>query len=159
RVWVTSSGEPVTLPWRHDGPIRDLTFSPDGKRVATAGDDKVAKVWMIPAGDRPAEGLIAMAEFLAGEMVSAGGTLITPDTSTVAPTWQRLHRSPENVPQPTTTDRIAFHDKELKQCEELHRWPEALIHASELIRLSPEDWRVYHRRGIVLRNLGRFREA
>jgi WD40 repeat protein/ankyrin repeat protein/tetratricopeptide (TPR) repeat protein len=159
RVWATTSGEPITLPWRHDRPIRNVAFSPDGTRVATASLDGYAKVWAMPDADRPAEGLVAMSEFLAGETVSPEGTLVAPEASSVLPTWRRLERSRTNLPRPTREEEIAFHDKELGICEPLHRWPEALIHASELFRRDPGDWRVSLRLGNVRRELGDYRGA
>ncbi len=36
-MWVTG----------HSGAVFDVTFSPDGKMIATAGDDKIAKLWKL----------------------------------------------------------------------------------------------------------------
>ncbi len=51
RVWqVMSKSEPTVSPllhatFAHDAPIQQLAISPDGKSIATSGDDKQVKVW------------------------------------------------------------------------------------------------------------------
>ena len=36
----------------HEGPVEDLTYSPDGKMIATASDDKTARLWDTATGQQ-----------------------------------------------------------------------------------------------------------
>jgi WD40 repeat protein len=45
-LWDLAAGSPPVASFTgHRGPVRDVTFSADGTRLATAGDDGTAKVW------------------------------------------------------------------------------------------------------------------
>jgi WD40 repeat protein len=35
---------------KHDGRVNDVTFSPEGKRIATTGSDRTARVWDVASG-------------------------------------------------------------------------------------------------------------
>ena len=154
RVWDASSGAPVTLFWRHDDGVSHVEFSPDGKLLASASFDRTAKIWTIPGSDRPSQELITMADFIAGGTVTSEGTLVTPEMHDVEAAWQRLRQSPSKSSQPSPADRNAFHRYELEYCEQSHRWPEGLVHVSELIRAAPDDWELHFRSGVLKRNLG-----
>jgi WD40 repeat protein len=41
-----------TVVVHHDDPIRPAAFSPDGKRVVTASDDKAARIWEVLIGSQ-----------------------------------------------------------------------------------------------------------
>jgi WD40 repeat protein len=45
----TATGEAVGAGYRHQGWIRSLAFSPDGKTLATASEDTTALIWDVAA--------------------------------------------------------------------------------------------------------------
>ena len=50
QVWEAATGHPVGAPMRHDGPVVAAVFSPDGKVVATASNDRVTVAKFSPDG-------------------------------------------------------------------------------------------------------------
>ena len=45
QLWNADSGKPIGNEIKHGGAVNDAEFSADGKRVATASDDRTAQVW------------------------------------------------------------------------------------------------------------------
>ena len=42
---------PLTRLDGHEGPVLQVSFSPDGKYLASSGGDGTVKVWSVPDGD------------------------------------------------------------------------------------------------------------
>jgi WD40 repeat protein/serine/threonine protein kinase len=52
RLFATSSGEPAGPLLEHQGRVNFVSFSPDGRYLATAGEDHVVQVWDVTTGER-----------------------------------------------------------------------------------------------------------
>lgn len=76
-VLDTLSWSPISTRFRHERIVRDMVISPSAGFLATASDDRTAKVWQISLpGDTP-EWLPELAEIVGGYTMSeAGGTTI-----------------------------------------------------------------------------------
>jgi WD40 repeat protein len=47
RFWDTATGLPIGPPLEHRGAVHALTFGPDGRRLATASADGLARYWRV----------------------------------------------------------------------------------------------------------------
>ncbi len=69
----------------HNGPIRDLAFSPDGSRLASASDDRTARVWDPATGE--------LLQTLAGHQDRVSSVAWSPDGgSLISGSWDRTAR-------------------------------------------------------------------
>jgi WD40 repeat protein len=47
RIWDADTGNQVFVLTGHRGPISDIAFSADGRRIVTASDDGTARIWAV----------------------------------------------------------------------------------------------------------------
>ena len=126
RVWEINSKREIVR-FSLEGPVFDLTFSPDGQYIATASKDSTARVWEASTGREVAR--IREAD-IEGVKFSADGTWLATLTEDSA-----------------LTTVVSFHPELRKMVARVWLWrPEALI-ASACTRLTRnltlEEWRYY----------------
>jgi WD40 repeat protein/predicted Ser/Thr protein kinase len=51
RLWNLKEGKPGATLSGHEGRVSALAFSPDGKLLATCGDDRVVRLWQVESGE------------------------------------------------------------------------------------------------------------
>jgi WD40 repeat protein len=71
KIWDLASGQEIATLSGHTKAIKALAFSPDGKRLVSAGDDRTLKLWEVPNGQE----LVT----LRGHRLSIGAIGFTPD--------------------------------------------------------------------------------
>ena len=50
QIWNSHTGQPMTVPLKHDGRVNSVRFSPDGQRLVTACLDGTARIWNVATG-------------------------------------------------------------------------------------------------------------
>ena len=45
KIWDTANGQEMLVVKKHTAFVTSLSFSPDGHRLATAGNDKTIQIW------------------------------------------------------------------------------------------------------------------
>jgi WD40 repeat protein len=76
RIWEAATGEPVTPPLRTSAFLFRASFSPDGNRLITAGQDRLPKIWDARSG-----GLLLN---LVGHQDTCAAAVFSPDGRRVA---------------------------------------------------------------------------
>jgi WD40 repeat protein len=78
RLWDITSGKPLTPAIQIQASVNEITFSPDGRTLLTAADDRTVRLWDVRSRKFPA----LTSQFQA----SAGAATFSPDGQTLA-TW------------------------------------------------------------------------
>jgi tetratricopeptide (TPR) repeat protein len=86
-VWDAATGKPVTQPLKHNGIVRHIEFSPDGRRVATASEDGTAQVWDARTGSKVASPLKHKDSVWHVTFSPDGRTVATASSDTTAGIW------------------------------------------------------------------------
>jgi WD40 repeat protein len=76
RLWDTTTGQQLASWTAHRGNVRCVTWSPDGKGLASSGDDKTIKLWKRGTGQEEAT--------LEGHTECVNSVVFSPDGKTLA---------------------------------------------------------------------------
>jgi eukaryotic-like serine/threonine-protein kinase len=76
KVWDVASGRETLTLAGHNGGVKNVAFSPDGKRIATASDDGTVKVWDTTRG--------TLIHTLKGHNEVVNGVAFSPDSKRIA---------------------------------------------------------------------------
>jgi eukaryotic-like serine/threonine-protein kinase len=158
RIWDARSGSPVTPSYRHRDVVWGAAFLP-GPRIATAGRDRIARVWELPLEQSPTEALEQLARVLANRKLEAGGVLVTMNSEELQGSWARLRKDHSGFFAVSPAKAAAWHRRQAEELTGERRWPEALTHLDTLMQPPPAKWRDRMTRGRANAELGRWEQA
>jgi len=135
RVWEFSTSRPVTPPLVHEGPVKQLEFSPDGKRLLTfSGTENVARMWQF--GDEAAwndQDLIELSELYSQRRIRNDGVEIEIPTEQVEADWKRLQERHPVAMRPSLTQEFNYHRQQVDSNWKLQEWSEVIRHIDSLL--------------------------
>jgi WD40 repeat protein/Flp pilus assembly protein TadD/tRNA A-37 threonylcarbamoyl transferase component Bud32 len=77
QLWDVRAGKEIGAPLTHQMSVLGAAFSPDGRRVVTAGHDRVARVWSVPDGRPIGPPLPHWARVYLAQFTSEGDRMLT----------------------------------------------------------------------------------
>lgn len=96
QVWDTHTGQPLTLPLKHDGRVNSVRFSPEGRRLVTASFG-AARIWDVASGHLLSEPLQHRERVSYAEFSPDGRRVVTAAKDGTAGIWE-VPYLPDSVP-------------------------------------------------------------
>ncbi len=94
RLWDASTGKPLGSPFRQEGIVDSLAFSPDGLSFVTGGHDRTARHWSLVTNQPVGQPLAHEAEVNTVAFGGNGRTLLTAGAGKTLRVWQIAQKSP-----------------------------------------------------------------
>ena len=88
QIWSSHTGQPVSVPLKHDGRVNSVRFGPDGKRLVTASHDGTARIWDVATGHLLSEPIRHRDRVNYAEFSRDGRWVITASYDRTARIWE-----------------------------------------------------------------------
>jgi WD40 repeat protein len=98
RVWNAMTGQPVGEELRHKDGVLDATFSPDNRKVATAGEDFCAIIWDTRTGRQLSPPLLHNHQVHSVAFAPSGRWMLTASSDATARIWNARTDEPLTPP-------------------------------------------------------------
>jgi hypothetical protein len=132
QVWDAATGLPVSPPLRSERFINGASFSPDGRRVATADDSGAVLIRALEPDQRPFDDLRRLAEVLSGTRLDASGAAVSLQVEELRSAYEDLRRRDPGLFTATAAQVSCWHHQQALACEAAGRWEAALAHLERL---------------------------
>jgi len=146
RIWDARTGEPITPPLQHHGPVTDVAFSPRGNHLITAGPS-AGRLWQLAPDDRPLEELVQAAQVLAGGRIDETAGLAPLPMDVVRQSWRVMRGKQAEPLVLSDAEMLGWHRREVEECEMCGDWHGAAWHLDHLLASQPNDPRLLLLRG------------
>jgi WD40 repeat protein len=138
QIWETATGRPVTPRLDHNDGVRYISFSHDGKRVVTAGEDRQALIWSADTGARLGSSLRHPNEVSQARFSPDDRFIVTACRDRFARVWNPATGEPITPP--------------LKQLEYME-WAQFLADGQQVVTVTPAGqsriWRLLEERSPI----------
>jgi WD40 repeat protein len=149
QLWDASTGRPLN-PLQVLGLGHELTyvgFSPDGRRLLTAGAGTWARLWDVSADERPADDLVLRAKLLTGLQLDGAGNLERCPPEECRRARDLLRRKyPADFAPPSAEDLRTWHNDQAEAAERFQEWFAAKWHLERLLHADPRQESLVRRR-------------
>ncbi len=165
RLWDAETGEPLGPPRRVSSsglPIKRLEFTKQGRLETTQGPPGVPgshQIWDIAPDSRPVAELAQLAELLVGRRLDAQGAFVPVPAPDLKKAWEALHSRYAREFAIAPERRLAWHRREVDECEKDRQWPGVLLHLAALAESEPNRWQHRARRARVYVALKQWQDA
>jgi WD40 repeat protein/Flp pilus assembly protein TadD len=167
KIWSAATGEEYLTLKGHNGSVRAVHYSPDGKRLVSAAADKTVKVWDAVTGAELLT-LKRRDNYVTPLCFSPDGRrLATPDTDDVFLWDTDLENGAPNASQSGATQdqalevrrALVFHEDQAREAERGSDWFAAVFHRRELAKLQPDQAEALSRLGAARMEFGQQPQA
>jgi WD40 repeat protein len=138
-LWDAASGELAAPPFKCESWVRSISFSPDGRRILVADMSGTARIWTLPANDKPAEDLFSMAQILSGQGLDAAAGPEPMEAANLDASFQKMRAKYPDEFAFTLKENESWREQQAAASEWDGDWYAARFHLDRLIEAQPDD--------------------
>jgi tetratricopeptide (TPR) repeat protein len=142
RLWDVATGKALGPPLTQEDPVTAVAFSPDGRTLFTAGNDKMVHIWSVPEPRNESSGLLDR------WTQARGGMELDPDGGLVGlppDRWAKMVHSLREtgglatIPEEKAVEILERQRQEAEFCELDKQWFAATVHWTQVANSVSSD--------------------